>query len=491
MGNDGDNAGALDLHFISVSGGFRPLQRQTRLLRLMERVAETYEAKFVVSTSEDGGGDLLLLNDTRVSSTLKLPWYTTKKGSGSFREHIELPFGGSLDVVFVDTASLQKQMMSGGLNGSMISQLKELTKILKAADGDWRIVVGSDPLFAYTLSNGPEEAKGAARTFQQITIKYGVNMYISEKGCSNGANEDSFTCIMVPNASENRGKWKMGFFFTELASQSFNDGDNAGALDLHFISVSGGFRPLQRQTRLLRLMERVAETYKAKFVVSTSEDGGGDLLLLNDTRVSSTLKLPWYTTKTGSGSFREHIEMPFAGSLDVVFVDTGSLQKQMMSGSLNGSMISQLKELTKVLKAADGDWRIVVGSDPLFAYTLSNGPEEAKGVARTFQQITIKYGVNMYISEKGCSNGANEDSFTCIMVPNASENRGLTNDSEREMEDGFLLHRVSFSEFKEVKWRESGGGEKDRNRSWRGKEDDELYGIICNLTSYRHLFVLF
>lgn len=28
-------------------------------------------------------------------------------------------------------------------------------------------------------------------------------------------------------------------------------------------------------------MERVAETYKAKFVVSTSEDGGGDLLLLN------------------------------------------------------------------------------------------------------------------------------------------------------------------------------------------------------------------
>lgn len=110
--------------------------------------------------------------------------------------------------------------------------------------------------------------------------------------------------------------------------------------------------------------------------------------------------------------------------------------------------------------------RIVIGSDPLFAYTLSNGPEEAKGVARTFQQITIKYGVvrhwklhhipeiffiavsspvkwktserkklwwfkNMYISEKGCTNGANEDSFTCIMVPNASENRGLTNDSKR------------------------------------------------------------
>lgn len=235
--------------------------------------------------------------------------------------------------------------------------------------------------------------------------------------------------------------------FGHQSLSSSNYGDNAGALDLHFISVSGGFRPLHRQTRLLRLMERVAETYKAKFVVRTSEHGEGDLLLLNDTRVSSSLKLPWYTMKKGSGSFREHIEMPFGGSLDVVFLDTGSLQKQMMSGALNGSMIDQLKELTKTLKAADGDWRIVVGADPLFAHTLSNGPEEGKRVAKTFQQITIKYGVNMYISEKGCTIGANEDSFTCIMVPNTSENQGSTNDSKREMEDGFLLHRVSFSEF--------------------------------------------
>ncbi|KAJ4913404.1 Uncharacterized protein Rs2_08025 [Raphanus sativus] len=35
---------------------------------------------------------------------------------------------------------------------------------------------------------------------------------------------------------------------------SSNDGDNAGALDLHFISFSGGFRPLHRQTRLLQLV---------------------------------------------------------------------------------------------------------------------------------------------------------------------------------------------------------------------------------------------
>ncbi|CAH2077406.1 unnamed protein product [Thlaspi arvense] len=227
------------------------------------------------------------------------------------------------------------------------------------------------------------------------------------------------------------------FFF----SSNDGDGDNAGALDLHFISVSGGFRDLHPQTRLLRLMERVAETYNAKFVVSTSEHGEEDPLLQNATRISSKLKLPWYTRKIGSGSSREQIKFPFGGSLDVVFVGTGSLQKEV----LGGSMISQLKGLTKILKAANGDWRIVVGSDPLLVYTLTKEPEEAKGVAGTFHQIMTKYEVNLYISEKGCTS---DKSFSsCITVPNVSENRGSTNDSKREMEDGFLLHRVSLSEF--------------------------------------------
>ncbi|CAA7015195.1 unnamed protein product [Microthlaspi erraticum] len=227
------------------------------------------------------------------------------------------------------------------------------------------------------------------------------------------------------------------FLFT-----SHDGDDNAGALDLHFISVSGGFRPLQRQTRLLRLMGRVAETYKAKFVVSTSEFGEEDPLLQNATRVSSSLKLPWFTTKKGSGNSREHIKLPFGGFLDVIFVDTGSLQQEVLGGALNGSMISQLKGLTRILKAADGDWRIVVGSS-----TVNKGAEEAKGVSRTFHQIMTKYGVNLYISERGCTSGASDDSFSCITVPNQSESRGSTNDSKREMEDGFLLHRVSFSEF--------------------------------------------
>ncbi|AEE85840.1 Calcineurin-like metallo-phosphoesterase superfamily protein [Arabidopsis thaliana] len=231
------------------------------------------------------------------------------------------------------------------------------------------------------------------------------------------------------------------FFF------SSDDGDNATPLDLHFISVAGGFRPLNHQTRLLRLMEKVAETYKAKFVVSSSEQGEEDPFLQNATRLSSSLKLPWYTRMKGSGYFREHIKMPFGGSLDVVFVDTGSLKQEVLGGAVNAYMISQLKGLTRILKAVDGDWRIVVGSDPLLAYTLTKEPEEPKRVARTFHQIMTKYGVNLYISEKGCTRGGSNESLTCITVPNQQENQGPTNNSKREREDGFLLHRVSFSEF--------------------------------------------
>ncbi|KAF2565445.1 hypothetical protein F2Q68_00024823 [Brassica cretica] len=70
----------------------------------MERVAETYKAKFVDDLflfREFMSNDVLVFwQDTRVSSSLKLPWYTMKKGSGSFREHIRLPFGGILGCRF-------------------------------------------------------------------------------------------------------------------------------------------------------------------------------------------------------------------------------------------------------------------------------------------------------------------------------------------------------------------------------------------------------
>lgn len=53
----------LDLYFISVRGGFRPLNQQTHLLKQMEKAAKTYEARFVINISELGEDDPLTQNE--------------------------------------------------------------------------------------------------------------------------------------------------------------------------------------------------------------------------------------------------------------------------------------------------------------------------------------------------------------------------------------------------------------------------------------------
>ncbi|KAH0915451.1 hypothetical protein HID58_029897 [Brassica napus] len=62
---------------------------------------------------------------------------------------------------------------------------------------------------------------------------------------------------------------------------------------------------------------------------------------------------------------------------------------------------------------------------------------------------TIKY-IEYTTAYPNCISGAKEYySFTCITGFNTWVNRGSTNGSKsvREIEDGFLLHRVSFSHF--------------------------------------------
>ncbi|KAL0451641.1 UNVERIFIED_CONTAM: hypothetical protein Slati_1142200 [Sesamum latifolium] len=56
----------------------------------------------------------------------------------------------------------------------------------------------------------------------------------------------------------------------------------AGPTDMYFISVAGGFRPLEEQSLLLQQMMKVAKTYKARFVVSISELGESDSFLQNE-----------------------------------------------------------------------------------------------------------------------------------------------------------------------------------------------------------------
>uniref|UniRef100_A0A2P2KIE7 Uncharacterized protein MANES_14G112000 n=1 Tax=Rhizophora mucronata TaxID=61149 RepID=A0A2P2KIE7_RHIMU len=66
--------------------------------------------------------------------------------------------------------------------------------------------------------------------------------------------------------------------------------------DVYFISVRGGFRPLERQTHLLKQMEKVAKTYKARFVVNISEQGEDDPLAQNASSLFSHLGIQWYNT---------------------------------------------------------------------------------------------------------------------------------------------------------------------------------------------------
>lgn len=101
-------------------------------------------------------------------------------------------------------------------------------------------------------------------------------------------------------------------------------------IDLYFISVTGGFRPLNQQTYLLKQMEKVVKTFKAEFVVNISELGEDDPLMQNVTWHFPALKVPWYTTRASSGQgvdyFLKQIKIPYGRTLDIIAVDTGLLQ---------------------------------------------------------------------------------------------------------------------------------------------------------------------
>ncbi|XP_061338460.1 uncharacterized protein LOC133285267 isoform X3 [Gastrolobium bilobum] len=141
-------------------------------------------------------------------------------------------------------------------------------------------------------------------------------------------------------------------------------------LDLYFISVKGGFRPLSHQFQLLKQMEKVARTYKASFVMCSSELGENDPLMQNATQHFPSLRLPWYTTYTASaskskgqevGCFAKKIKISNGKTLDVIGLDTELLQDLVLKGSLSGNRNNQLDWLIRALEANSSNWRIVIG----------------------------------------------------------------------------------------------------------------------------------
>ncbi|XP_021668458.1 uncharacterized protein LOC110656151 isoform X2 [Hevea brasiliensis] len=228
---------------------------------------------------------------------------------------------------------------------------------------------------------------------------------------------------------------------------------NTRPLDVYFLSVGGGFRPLNQQIHLLKLMENVAKAYKAKFVVNISELGEDDPLTQNASRLFSSMNIPWYTTRASKGwkvgCFMEQINLTHGKMLTIAGVDTESLQDSMLEGSMNSFGNNQLNWLTQTLEANPNSWLIVVGYHPMVVCEDNEEQTEEKKVYEPLHRIFMTYGVNAYLSRQGCINHDFEDDVDYIGITNPIKSEfymdSLNGSSvfQKEMNNGFLLHRVS------------------------------------------------
>ncbi|CAI9098873.1 OLC1v1035601C1 [Oldenlandia corymbosa var. corymbosa] len=174
-GGTSESIKPFDFYFISVAGDFRPQNEQTLLLRQMAKVAELFKAQFVVSISELGQDDSLRLNGTRYFRSLKVPWYTTKsfdeQGAGHYLKCTKIPYGKTLDIVFVNT-----QLFQGISSDARKTQLSWLTKTLERNISDWCIVVGFHPLSSCNVTT---EGEKSSDSLHHILLNYGVDAYLS------------------------------------------------------------------------------------------------------------------------------------------------------------------------------------------------------------------------------------------------------------------------------------------------------------------------
>ncbi|XP_027338778.1 uncharacterized protein LOC113852648 [Abrus precatorius] len=237
-----------------------------------------------------------------------------------------------------------------------------------------------------------------------------------------------------------------------------NASDHGEPPHLYFISVKGGFRPLSQQFHLLKQMEKVARTYKASFVVSSSELGEHDPLMQNASQYFPSLGLPWYTTYTTTvskpkgqevGCFAKKIKISDEKTLDVIGVDTELLQDSILRGSISGNRNNQLDWLIRTLEENSSNWRIVVGYQPLVICGENKKQLKKKQVFDYLHRIFLNLSVNVYLSGQDCTSHALEGSVAYIGNPSSIEIDSysvfLNGNSvfRRELANGFLLHRVN------------------------------------------------
>ncbi|XP_061964903.1 uncharacterized protein LOC133689147 isoform X1 [Populus nigra] len=222
-------------------------------------------------------------------------------------------------------------------------------------------------------------------------------------------------------------------------------------LDVYFLSVRGGYRPLKQRALLLKQMEKVANIYKARFVVNISELGEDDPLTQNASRLFPPQKIPWYSTRVSNGReggcFLEQINITCGKTLTVVGLDTGLLQDFM--GSTSGFKNGQLNWLTETLEATTNSWVIVSGYHPVVICDKER--VEAKQIYGALHNIFMKYGVNAYISRQGCNSHTVQGGVAYIGIADSIESEPLNSSNGRlafrnfhrdTVNDWFLLHRV-------------------------------------------------
>ncbi|KAJ6863369.1 hypothetical protein NC652_040044 [Populus alba x Populus x berolinensis] len=222
-------------------------------------------------------------------------------------------------------------------------------------------------------------------------------------------------------------------------------------LDVYFLSVRGGYRPLKQQNLLLKKMEKVASFYRARFVVNISELGEDDPLKQNASRLFPPQKVPWYSTKVSNDGkvvcFLEHVNITSGKMLTVVGLDTGSFQDSMLMGSTSDFKNRQLNWLAQSLEATTDNWIIVSGFHPVVI--CDKEQLEAKQINGPLHNIFMKHGVDVYMSSQGCTSRIVQDGVAHIGIADPTGSEPLVNLNgrlaiQKEMiNDGFLLHRVS------------------------------------------------
>ncbi|KAK4415045.1 hypothetical protein Salat_2611600 [Sesamum alatum] len=223
-----------------------------------------------------------------------------------------------------------------------------------------------------------------------------------------------------------------------------------GPTDMYFISVAGGFRPLEEQDLLLQQMVKVAKTYKARFIVSISELGESDSLLQNITMFSELRTMPWYTSEALGGQaqpyFKKKVEIPYGQTLDFIALDTMLFQDP---SSVHGN--DQILWLKKTLKESDSDWRIVVGFHPLISCDYNIQKMGTETSLEPLHTILLQYGADAYMSMKTCAGHLQGRSMWPSGTDRVNKGPHLTavnqnlssKDYSRETIDGFLLHQVN------------------------------------------------